>query len=215
MRGAPATPSGLRPFGAEPATQSQAEPLVPSAGRLQSAIDRGKAQGKSALYFGCWDGPGHYLHQPSGRHIWDAQRNVLDFPWSDSLIDAGLLRNGKREDVCDGRVFWTAGGLAFWYAFFWWDRSVDKRGACNSGFYVRGFGWPEAQEAFEYACTQFPAVVSRQQHKLVLQDLPPAQGMSAGTAKTAKRVEGEARQPGAEGMRPDDSPKGEKDVSDV
>jgi hypothetical protein len=30
-----------------------------------------------------------------------------------------------------------------------------------------------------------------------------AQGMSAGTAKTPKAVEGEARQPGAEGMRPD------------
>lgn len=29
-----------------------------------------------------------------------------------------------------------------------------------------------------------------------------AQGMSAGTAKTAKPVEGEARQPGGEAMRP-------------
>lgn len=33
-------------------------------------------------------------------------------------------------------------------------------------------------------------------------DGEPASGMSAGTAKTAQPVEGEARQPGAEGRRP-------------
>ena len=71
----------------------------------------------------------------------------------------------------DGRVYWTAGGnKAFWYAFYWWDRSVDKRGASNSGFYVRGFGWPEAQAAFDYALSQFPHVVARQKYPLVLQE---------------------------------------------
>ncbi len=86
-------------------------------------------------------------------------------------MDTGLLRNGKVPDVPDGRVFWTCGGnKAFWYAFYWWDRSVDTRGACNSGFYVRGFGWPEAQSAFAYACAQFPHVVERQKYALVLQD---------------------------------------------
>lgn len=85
-------------------------------------------------------------------------------------MDGGLLKNGKRRDVYDGKVFWTCGGLEFWYAFFWWDNSVDRRGASNSGFYVRGFGWPEATAAFEYACEQFPQVVGRQRQPLVLQD---------------------------------------------
>ncbi len=88
-------------------------------------------------------------------------------------MDAGLLKNGKRPDVCDGKVFWTCGGTTLWYAFFWWDRSVDRRGACNSGFYVRGFGWPEAQAAFDYACAEFPNVVARQRHPLILQDPKP------------------------------------------
>ena len=137
---------------------------------LQDAIANGKELGKQALYFGCWDEPGHYLHTPNGRR-W-VEREFPDLPWGVGLMDGGLLKNGKRADRPDGRVFWTCGGLAFWYAFFWWDRSVDTRGACNSGFYVRGFGWPQATEAFAYACEQFPKVVARQKFPLVLQDQP-------------------------------------------
>ena len=138
--------------------------------RLQAAVERGRTAGKLALYFGCWGQPGHFLHEPSGRKVWSAIQDLPDLPWSDSLMDSGLLKNGKRRDIYDGKVFWTCGGVAFWYAFFWWDNSVDRRGASNSGFYVRGFGWPEAQAAFDYACAQFPRVVSRQAHALVLQE---------------------------------------------
>ncbi|TGP28223.1 hypothetical protein EN875_032210 [Mesorhizobium sp. M2D.F.Ca.ET.232.01.1.1] len=147
---------------------------------LQSAIDAGKAQGKLSLYFGCWERAGHFLHRPGGRKIWHAQRELAGFPWSDSHMDSGLLRNGRRPDVYDGRVFWTCGGLVFWYAFYWWDNSVDRRGASNSGFYVRGFGWPEAQAAFNYACAEFPKVVSRQHHSLVLQKPEPPKPTSGG-----------------------------------
>lgn len=142
--------------------------------RLQKAIDAGKAQGKLALYFGCMDRPGHYLHDSSGRTVRDEQQKDKGFPWSLALMDGGLLKNGKRPDIYDGKVYWTAGGLSFWYSFFWWDRSVDSRGASNSGFYVRGFGWPEAQEAFDYACGVFPRVVVRQRQPLILQEPVPA-----------------------------------------
>jgi hypothetical protein len=87
-------------------------------------------------------------------------------------MDGGLLMNGKRADVPDGRVFWTCGGKSIdemWYAFYWWDRSVDTRGACNSGFYVYGFKRDEAEAAFEYGCKAFPHVVARQKYPLVLQ----------------------------------------------
>ena len=89
------------------------------------------------------------------------------------LLDGGLLKNGGRSDVYDGRVFWTCGGSSFWYAFFWWDNSVDRRRGSNAGFYVRGFGWPEAQAAFDYACGQFPGIVARQRQPLVLQGAAP------------------------------------------
>lgn len=137
---------------------------------LQTAIDEGRKLGKMALYFGCWEQAGHYLHDVHGTNIW-RKNKPADLPWGDELMDTGLLKNGKVPDVPDGRVHWTCGGdKAFWYAFYWWDRSVDTRGACNSGFYVRGFGWPEAQAAFDYACSRFPFVVKRQKYHLVLQN---------------------------------------------
>lgn len=139
--------------------------------KLDDAVARGKETGPLALYFGCWDQPGHYLHHPDGRRIWDA--SYFQLPWKDGLMDGGLLKNGKRVDVPDGRVWWTCGGLTFWYAFYWWDRSGDKRGASNSGFYVRGFGWPETREAFDYACSSYPNIVDRQRYPLVLQEPRP------------------------------------------
>lgn len=139
---------------------------------LAKAIENGKGLGKLTLYFGCWDRPGHFLHDPRGLKLWEREFPT-GFPWDFGLMDGGLLRNGKVPDSPDGRVFWTCGGAtAFWYAFYWWDRSVDKRGACNSGLYVRGFGWPEEHEAFAYACAQFPRVIARQKFPLVLQDKP-------------------------------------------
>ena len=85
-------------------------------------------------------------------------------------MDTGLLKNGKRPDMIDGKVFWTCGGAkAFWYAFYWWDRSIDSRHGSNSGFYVLGFGWPETSAAFAYACSQFPHIVARQKAALELQ----------------------------------------------
>ena len=135
--------------------------------RMELAIDEGKKLGKAALYFGCWDRAGHFLHDVHGTHIW---KQSEDFPWHEGLLDTGLLKNGKIADIPDGRVYWTCGGAkAFWYAFYWWDRSVDTRGACNSGFYVRGFGWPEVRPAFHFACEQFQFVVKRQRYPLVLQ----------------------------------------------
>lgn len=137
--------------------------------RLQSAVARSKAQGRLALYFGCLGRLGHFLHKPTGPLLWDIPAE-LEIPWTLAHMDGGLLKNGERPDTYDGKVYWTCGGLTLWYALYWWDRSFDHRGASNSGFYVRGFAWPEAQDAFDYACSVFPQVVARQKHPLVLQE---------------------------------------------
>jgi hypothetical protein len=138
---------------------------------LQLAIDKGKEKGKLALYFGCWDRSGHFLHDINGSTVWHNYGLPSDLPWDETVMDGGLLKNGKIPDVPNGKVYWTCGGSeAFWYAFYWWDRSIDKRGACNSGIYVRGFSWPESREAFEYGCSQFPFVIKRQKFELVLQE---------------------------------------------
>src|SRR5512143_3294197 len=96
---------------------------------------------KRALYFGCADSCGHYLHGfDHFRRSLDPQRDCPGFPWTIEHLDTGLLKNGKIPDSPDGRVHWTCGGRpSLWHAFFWWDRSGDKRGASNSGFYVEGF----------------------------------------------------------------------------
>lgn len=144
---------------------------------LDTAIDAGKSQGKLALYFGCLRKIGHFLHHTNGRTIYDPQHDIHPgFHWSEPLLDGGLLKNGHHPDIYDGKVFWTCGGRSFWYAFFWWDNSIDHRGASNSGFYVRGFGWPEAQMAFDYACAKFPTVVARQRYPLVLQNAAKGKG---------------------------------------
>lgn len=136
---------------------------------------------KLALYFGCWRVAGHYLHFPGGKNVnyFRSQADVPDFPKSwNLLMDAGLLKNGNHPDIYDGKVFWTCGGATdLWFAFFWWDNSVDHRGASNSGFYVRGFEFPEIHEAFRYAWEQFPGVVDRQRQPLVLQASPKTEGV--------------------------------------
>lgn len=112
---------------------------------------------KRALYFGCRDEIGHYLCSSQGRTIWDTS-SVPGFPWSLGHLDGGLLNNGRHPDIYDGKVFWTCGGTPLWLAFVWWDNSVDRRGASNSGFYVQGFDVAE-----------FPKVVARQRQPLVVQ----------------------------------------------
>lgn len=127
------------------------------------------AETKRALYFGCRGAnqPAHYL-QEGRRTLWSPPPGC---PWHLGLMDGGLLKNGERPDIDDGKVFWTCGGKAsFWYAFFWWDNSGDKRAGSNSSFYVEGFGWPQQAEAFEYGCSQYPEVIARQRVPLALQE---------------------------------------------
>jgi hypothetical protein len=141
-----------------------------------------------ALYFGFGSG-GHFLRgvpfpDQSRSTSLDPVRDIPGFPWDIGLLDGGLLNNRKVVDWPDGRVNWTCGGRPdFWFAFFWWDRSGDTRGASNSGFYVR---WPmetvtrenverEAPRALAFAADKWPDVIARQHFPLVLVDLPPPQ----------------------------------------
>lgn len=123
-----------------------------------------------ALYFGCVDRQGHYLHHPDGRSDTDPRRLHPGFPWRIGLLDSGLLRNGRVSDDPDGRVWWTcARGAPLWFAFHWWDRSLDRRPASNSGLYVDGFDADNREAAFAFGCQAWPAVIARQAHPLVLQ----------------------------------------------
>ena len=132
-------------------------------------------EGRAAFYFGCRHQPGHYLFDANGRKLWNG---IPGCPWDLTLMDGGLLKNGGRRDYADGRVFWTCGGRGgpgrLWFAFYWWDNSVDRRPGSNSGFYVSGYDGDRAaleqvEDAFEFALRSFPEVVGRQVFMLVLQ----------------------------------------------
>lgn len=133
------------------------------------------ADNRIALYFGCGARAGHHL-RGSDLMMTDAPSGL---PWNSGHMDGGLLTNGRIPDKADGRVFWTCGGRPeLWFAFYWWDNSVDGRGGSNSGFYVRGFEpvvvTPSsvrfaAPDAFKYACGAFPQIVARQKFPLALQ----------------------------------------------
>lgn len=122
-----------------------------------------------ALYFGYLGaGRGHGLIDPMQR-TWHPGK-IPGFPWTEQMIDSGILTSRRIQDLPDGRVFTGIGGInVLWRYFCWWDRSGDHRGSSNSGFYTRGFMASQVREAFEYACTQWPDVVGRQLHKLDLQ----------------------------------------------
>jgi hypothetical protein len=135
---------------------------------------------KKALYFGFGDG-GHTLQNKDGLSTWGPVKDKYPgFPWeSVDWLDGSILKNRRVHDHPDGRVHVTGGGSPdhFWFAFVWWDRSGDHRGASNSGFYVTGFGTPVketyfaiAKIAFDYACKQWPNVVSRQLFPLVIEE---------------------------------------------
>ncbi len=98
------------------------------------------------FYFGPLKAAGHHLFDRDDGWMLSRNQLPLDFPASWSLgydID-GCLQPGCKK--VSGH--WTHGqeveGLALlhhvsgWTAISFWDRSVDKRGGCNSTFIARG-----------------------------------------------------------------------------
>lgn len=97
------------------------------------------------FYFGCIDGPGHFFHGQGGTTKVRALEDHLTalFDGLDSL-DGKLCWNSPRRDhhrydrrgETEGQAFVTHRGG--WTALAFWDRSVDRRGASNSAFFVQG-----------------------------------------------------------------------------
>jgi hypothetical protein len=124
------------------------------------------------LYFGCIRKAGHYLWAKNGDHIvedWQREREIRQV--FGGALDGALCWNGRAErrghdqrDETEGRAFITHRGG--WTALAFWDRSVDKRGACNSVFFAPGeltfeqmvrlarHHWPKVWERFTFAVVE-------------------------------------------------------------
>jgi hypothetical protein len=104
-------------------------------------------------YFGCWQEAGHYLRTPDGRTGEYALPH--DFPFRVHTLDGGFLPPKLPETEGRATLFHING----WTVMTFWDRSVDKRGACNSSFVFRGK--LTFAEACALAADKFPSVWNR------------------------------------------------------
>jgi hypothetical protein len=109
-------------------------------------------------YFGCINRPGHYLFAPGSRRTIEPSRIGLPWDWA---IDSGLCPPGP--EIEGHALLHHKGG---WTAIAFWDRSVDPRGKCNSGFYA--LGTLTFEEMVERAKANFPEVWARFHFPVIL-----------------------------------------------
>lgn len=111
---------------------------------------------RKVYYFGCIDRPGHYMHSPGPYSLEKARadyRFMDTNPWGNK-IDCGLCPPG---DETEGRAL--VHHKDGWTALSFWDRSIDRRGKCNSNFLAEGtFTFAEM---VELARRHFPKVMAR------------------------------------------------------
>jgi hypothetical protein len=119
----------------------------------------------NALFFGCWNEPGHYMFTPTGQTSYN---HPLECPegHDGGHLDGGYApRAGYKGSVRGKAVCWVAQGgadqkarnrIGFdstehpqghflrhehggWTFISWWDRAQgDARSACNSTFLLKG-----------------------------------------------------------------------------
>lgn len=104
-------------------------------------------------YFGCIRQSGHYLFESHGGKAVSSRKSMYDF-WMyrlDGVLAPQDLREKQGPTARHEMHSHTV--LSFW------DRSVDKRGACNSILFVPGI--MSFTEALEKAREAFPEVFAR------------------------------------------------------
>lgn len=115
---------------------------------------------KEPLYFGCVGRPGHYVFTPDLRHSDDTNTRWL------SYLDGKLPPDDSTQTQGIARLHHFVGCtlIAFW------DRSVDKRGGCNSVFALPGkLTFEQARDAAQRA---FPNIWNRFGFPVVLAEEP-------------------------------------------
>lgn len=105
------------------------------------------------LYFGCHREAGHFLWAENGhRASTDAEKKL---PFRYGILDAGLLP--PYQPQIEGQA--TIVHFPSWTIVSFWDRSVDKRGGCNSAFVIPAV--VSFDDAITIAKQRFPWVWSR------------------------------------------------------
>jgi hypothetical protein len=113
-------------------------------------------------YFGCWNEPGHYMHKPDGSTVRMNEQvgpfgngNMLDGSFPPHIRKSGGTCGERIEDESISVVAHVHG----WTVLAMWDRSVDKRGACNAAFVMEGEHDHAAM--WDSARRWYPTIVAR------------------------------------------------------
>lgn len=90
------------------------------------------------FYFGPWDRAGHFFFDENGRSVSDYPRYPVPWQAVDGVLQPKCDPKDPyriREEVEGEALLHHKDG---WTALCFWDRSVDKRGACNSNYFAEG-----------------------------------------------------------------------------
>jgi hypothetical protein len=138
----------------------------------------GRLPAVEAYYFGCWSDLGHYWHAVSPENAYTPAREIearVPEAMRHGRIDGGFCpghakgdpyRRSRPEVEGEAKLSHVDG----WTVLGWWDRSVDKRGSCNSN--VAAKGTHDFTTMSEIAKRRVPHVMARQRQPLVLVEGP-------------------------------------------
>ena len=112
-------------------------------------------------YFGCWDQPGHYLHEPGGRVVYPEAVGpfVGGGAYGSHLPLDGTFTPGPYSLHIEDDTAVALTHIRGWTVLAMWDRSVDTRGGCNAAFIAEGS--LTGAEMWALARQHFPQIVAR------------------------------------------------------
>lgn len=118
---------------------------------------------KQWYYFGCGDGPGHYLFGEGMRSLHGSREDRVVEKLDRGIFD-GLLAPRIAPIKLYQATYNVLEGLGF-VAVAWHDQSEDKRSGSNSTIFAPIDGpdgiWPTYEHVLELGALKFPRVFSR------------------------------------------------------
>lgn len=93
-----------------------------------------------AFYFGPYTTSGHFLFSGGGRKASEEEERALPWRCIDGILQPNctftfMRWSTSRREVEGEALLHYRGG---WTALCFWDRTVDKRSACNSNYFFEG-----------------------------------------------------------------------------
>jgi len=102
------------------------------------------------LYFGCWGGPGHFVFDRNKRSL--SREEMPPMALRSESLDGSRVFLPWPEIPGNGRLTYLIREGDCVTVLAWWDRTFDKRGACNAA--IQCSGW----ETFDFLWDRFSRV---------------------------------------------------------